>query len=80
MIPKQIQNLGFLKMLLRSFTTILLNAFTLKKIRANAYRIKKYKLCLINPVNNIFSSNHITKNMLAMVVKVDLFLLNNPQL
>jgi hypothetical protein len=80
MIPKHIQNFGFLKMLLRSLTTALLNVFTLKKISANAYSIKKYKLSFIKPVIKILSDNHIRKNIPAMVIKVDFFLLNNPQL
>jgi hypothetical protein len=67
-------------MLLRSCTTILLKVFTLKKINANEYRMKKYKLTLIKPVNTKLLTIHITKNILAMVIKVDFFLLNRPQL
>jgi hypothetical protein len=67
-------------MLLRSFTTILLKVLTLKKISANEYKMKKYKLTLIKPEKIILVTTHTTKKALAMAINADFFLLNSPQL
>jgi hypothetical protein len=80
MIPKHIQNLGFLKIGVRSCTTTLLKADTLKKIRTKEYKMRKYQLVLNMPFIKTVKPTQAMIEVTRMEIKVARFLLNKPQL